>query len=310
MIETTSQLLPILVAVAVVLAILALGVLLMLLLGNKESEVQRRLTSIDTTRQSTTGGNRMLGQLAEGGKGIDALFKDDEGIDLLLAQAGWRGTQSRANFYILQVLLPVGAVLLFLFMWLTAFQHMSSGQVLMFAFAAVALGFLAPRFILRSIAAQRLDRIRTEVPLMINLLMLLYEAGLSTRQALTSLVRDGQGVLPELSQEFRIALRQIEAGEEVSEALLSVNKALQVSELGTVLSVLRQAERYGGEVREPLAEALDVMEERRGLSLREKVNGLSGRMTVVMVGFFFPALLLFIAGPAVLAVFSGIRSIQ
>ena len=78
--------------------------------------------------------------------------------------------------------------------------------------------------------------------------------------------------------------------------------ALDVPDLEGVLGVLRQVDKYGGEIREPLLEALGVLEERRGLDLREKVNLVSGRMTVVMVLFFFPALLIFVAGPAVVSI--------
>ncbi len=34
------------------------------------------------------------------------------------------------------------------------------------------------------------------------------------------------------------------------------------------------------------------------MDLRERVNLISGRMTVVMVLFFFPALIIFVAGPS------------
>ncbi|MGH8562494.1 MAG: type II secretion system F family protein, partial [Nevskiales bacterium] len=76
-----------------------------------------------------------------------------------------------------------------------------------------------------------------------------------------------------------------------------------------VLGVLRQVERYGGEVREPLLSALAVMEERRSLDLRERVNLLAGRMTVVMVLFFFPALMLCVAGPAFSSIFRALRQV-
>ena len=98
-------------------------------------------------------------------------------------------------------------------------------------------------------------------------------------------------------------LRSVEdAGADTDESLKALGKLMDVEELSTVLAVLRQVDRFGGEVREPLLEALSVLEERRSLTLREKVNLLSGRMTVVMVLFFFPALLVFVAGPAFVSI--------
>src|SRR3546814_5047833 len=49
---------------------------------------------------------------------------------------------------------------------------------------AAILSFLAPRWVLRFMAARRRQRVQHEVPLFIHLLVLLFESGLSTRQAL------------------------------------------------------------------------------------------------------------------------------
>jgi tight adherence protein C len=182
-------------------------------------------------------------------------------------------------------------------------------QPVLVGLMAVIISLLLPRWLLRSAAAGRQARIRAEVPLLTNLMVLLLEAGLSTRQALHSLVRDGAGVLPELGGEFRLALRQVDAGGDLGEVLTSMGSVLDVPELSGVLGVLRQVERYGGEVREPLLSALAVMEERRSLDLRERVNLLAGRMTVVMVLFFFPALMLCVAGPAFSSIFRALRQV-
>src|SRR3546814_15696803 len=109
-------------------------------------------------------------------------------------------------------------------------------------------------------AARRRQRVQHEVPLFIHLLVLLFESGLSTRQALASIVRESGGVLPALGHEFDLALRQVEAGGELGETLKSLGDVLDVEDLTTVLGVLRQVDRYGGELREPL---LERSEERR-----------------------------------------------
>jgi tight adherence protein C len=163
---------------------------------------------------------------------------------------------------------------------------------------------------LRSVAGKRRRRMQHEVTLFVHLLLLLFESGLSTRQAFASIVRESGGVLPELGRELDLALRQVEAGADLGEALKGLGSALEVEDLETVLGTLRQVDRYGGELREPLLETLKVIEERRGFEIREKVNLLSGRMTVVMVMFFFPALMIFVAGPAFMAILSALGSLN
>ncbi|MGB1582019.1 MAG: type II secretion system F family protein, partial [Nevskiales bacterium] len=113
----------------------------------------------------------------------------------------------------------------------------------------------------------------------------------------------------ELHVEFRAALRQLDAGADLVQVLGDIECDLDVVELSNVLGLLRQIERYGGEIRESLLSVLSLIEERRVLSLRERVNQLAGRMTVVMVMFFFPALLLCIAGPAFTAIIFALKGV-
>lgn len=122
-------------------------------------------------------------------------------------------------------------------------------------------------------------------------------------------MQDGPETLPNIVDELQPVLRQIEAGADLSLLLLETSKTLDIPEIETIFGILRQVEKYGGEIREPLTDALSTIEERRTLALREQVNILSGKMTVVLVACFFPALLIMIVGPGVTSiskVFTGL----
>jgi tight adherence protein C len=300
--------LPLLIALAVALVVIALAAALAgLLLGRGRPGLAERLVADGGPAPPRDSAGAWWQQLAEGGRGMERWFEDDVGIDLLLVRAGWRDARARTAYYLLQIGLPA---LLFAFVLLLALTRGLGLQATLLGVMLVIIGLLLPRWLLRRLVAERQRRMRAEVPLFVNLMMLLLEAGLSTRQALHSLVRDGGGVLPELGAEFRLALRQIDAGGDLGDVLASMSQVLDVPELSGVLGVLRQVERYGGEVREPLQAALTVMQERRGLDLRERVNLLAGRMTVVMVLFFFPALMLCVAGPAFSSIFRALRQVM
>jgi tight adherence protein C len=228
---------------------------------------------------------------------------DSEGqTEGLLLQAGWR--RPREWFYIVQAVLLVLAVLISNLLWWSG--GLAGVWNLLVPFVLLALSLLLPRWVLRARARRRQQRLKCEVPLLMHSLMLLFESGLSTRQALSSLAQHGQAVLPELAWEIQTILRHLESGGETHEVLQQVSDHLQVPELTHVLSLLQQLDRYGGEVRGPLSEALARFEERQSFDRREQVQLASGRMTLIMVLFFFPALLIFIAGPAVLALFQVI----
>lgn len=296
---------------AILGAIVSVGYLLQQSRG--QSRLAQRVSSFSSAPEdefTADEGAPLLKNIARGGKAIEGWVDTDKESGRLLVQAGWRSHEARLMWYVFQGMVPVAGALLVLAYWIWGGDKNKTLILLCAAFAAFAFSVLIPRWVLRGAAAARAARIKAEVPLFVHLLVLLFEAGLSIRQAMTSLVREGGGVLPELGGEFELVLRQMDAGGETADLLKAMSDTLQVEDLTNVLGVLRQVDRYGGEVREPLLEVLGVLEERRSLDLRERVNLLSGRMTVVMVLFFFPALLIFVAGPAFLSVFRALDQIS
>lgn len=302
-----------LVAAGVVLAAVAVFALAVLALqARTASRLKRRLNpgGVEAGEFDDVQSGEVLRSIATGGKKLEALVDTNNESARLLMQAGWRAPHQRAIYYASQVLTPLALLGVVLGLVSIGPAKLAQPQLLLlWVLGALMLGLLLPRMVLRSRAAARLRRIKREVPLLIHLLVLLFEAGLSTRQAFASLVREGSGVLPEIGREFEILLRQMEAGGDTSELLDNLAKGLAQEDLGGVLALLRQVDRYGGEVRDPLLEALKVIEERRTLDMREMVNLMSGRMTVVMVLFFFPALLIFVAGPAALAILRALADV-
>lgn len=301
-----NQYLPLFLAMTVFMAAVGVGLLIYsLAAGSRRRQLTRRLEEA-TTGSKTAGKGQQdewVTRMANQGQQLDRLLQNPHETTVLLAQAGWRSTRSRAFFYAFQIFLPLAVFIAAVPFWFVLIALFDTGLALCAVAMAVILGLLLPRMVLRSVAKKRRERLAAEVPLFINLLVLLFEAGLSTRQALVSLVQDGPQTLPNLVEELQPVLRQIEAGADLSQLLLDTSKTLDIAEIDTIFGILRQVEKYGGEIREPLSEALATIEERRTLALREKVNILSGKMTVVLVACFFPALLIMIVGPGVASIF-------
>ena len=301
------------IAALIFFAMLALAaVVVVVMLTRGERRMQRRLTGTDVPAEDfgDAGQRPLLQEIARQGRAIEQMVDTEGESARLLLQAGWRDSQSRMFYYAFQALVPLLLMGAVAFGWLfLEGKFFKPPLVYIVVFAALALSFLLPKRVLGSFAAKRRKRIQAEVPLFVHLLVLLYDAGLTTRQAFSNLVREGGGVLPELGTEVQIALRQLEAGGDTSDVLRKLGELMEVGDLTTILGVLRQVDRYGGEIREPLLDSLKVIEERRGLDMRENVNLMSGRMTVVMVAFFLPALMIFTAGPAFSAILKAMGSV-
>jgi len=295
-----------------IVALAVIAVLLWATTSRSERQLRQRLSPTVVTPDEFDPKNErpVVAAMVRGGKVMEGLVDEHGESAKLMLQAGWRSAEGRMLWYTFQAVLPLLLAGVVLAYWLFGPDKNKVMYTAFVAFGAAAFAFLLPRWILRSAANGRRERIKSEVLLFIHMLALLFDAGLSTRQAFASLVRDSRGVLPELGKEFELLLRQLEAGGDTAEILKNLGNLIDVPDLTSVLGVLRQVDRYGGEIRQPLMEVLDVIEERRTLDAREKVNLISGRMTVVMVLFFFPSLLIFIAGPAFSAIIRALNDIN
>jgi tight adherence protein C len=245
-----------------------------------------------------------------GGSGMGKVLQgsDQEEMTRLLKQAGWYAARKRAFFALASWLAPLVAVVGAVAYAVNAVD-ITGTQKLALVFIAFALGFLSPRYVLRYRAKARRNALSREMPTAIYLLRMLFDAGLSTEHALRVMYEEGDVLMPNLSEEIAGALQRIDAGHDRADALHEMAEPLDVAELTDTVAILRQVTRYGGNIRESLVKFAQLMEERQQSALREYVNQLSGKMSVVMMIFLFPALLIFLAGPGFLALGKGLMSV-
>ena len=236
-----------LVAGAIFFGLLTVAALVALVFySSSERRMQRRLDSSSdvAVADDFEGNNPLLQGVARQGKAIERLMETQGETGRLLVQAGWRDTRSRLAYYAFQAITPVALIGLTVVAGISIKSKLFDPPILyVMIFAALALGILIPLRVLRMFANARRRRIQREVPLFVHLLVLLFDAGLSTRQAFTNLVREGHGVLPELGGEIQLALRQIEAGGDASEVLRHLGEVMEVGDLTPILGVLRQVDR-------------------------------------------------------------------
>lgn len=216
-------------------------------------------------------------------------------FDRLLARAGWSGSNARFLFYLAAWLMPVGVA--FGAVAYALASGRPAAEVPLAALFGFAIAFLLPRRLLRWRAGKRQEAMRKEITALLHLLRMLFDAGLSLEHTLQVAVEQGRDLIPNLAVEIGAALKRIQAGQERGDALAQMAAPLEVPELSDTVGMLRQVTRYGGNIRDSLAEYAELVEERQISELREYVSKLSAKMTVVMVAFLFPALLIFVAGP-------------
>jgi len=231
-----------------------------------------------------------------------------EEMQRLLIQAGWPGAKAKCVFLLIAWLLPLAlSVLAAIYAivnqdtWINVLFH------LLFAFAA---SFVLIRRLLRLKAQNRRDAIRKEVIPFLHLLRMLFEAGLAMEHILLVIEQQGRALIPNLAQELSLVIKRIQTGQDRADALVEMATPLAVVELNDTIAMLKQVTRYGGNIRDSLTEYTSLIEQRQVSELREYVSKLSAKMTVVMILFLFPALMIFLAGPGFVGLAKALKGVN
>jgi len=184
----------------------------------------------------------------------------------------------------------------------------SALEVLFFvyAYAVFTIGYLSPKYLLKMMANRRMDRFIGELPLFVDFLRMLQGVGLNLEQSLMVMTDSHFRALPIMSEEIREVTRQIASGRSRAQAFERMANQLRVVELRELVAVIVQADRYGGSLQEPLLQYSRQLVQRRPFNLQAEIGRTATKMTVIMVLFLFPALLIVTAGPGVLAILKAL----
>ena len=223
-----------------------------------------------------------------------ALVADEDRA--LLGRCGWGSTRAQLQYLIARC---VAAVVLPL---LVALVFSGSKQFMLWLFAAFVVGFLVPKWVLRSVASQRRASVSRELPLLVDLLGLLQGTGMSLDQTLQVIGSDFGNVMPVLSQEIQLANLQYSRGSTRERSFGRMSEIYQNENLLNLTGLMIQIDKYGGAVQEPLRVFGERLREQRKAKMKELIGKISVKMTGVMVVTLLPALIIITAGPGFLAV--------
>jgi tight adherence protein C len=232
-------------------------------------------------------------------------FENGGEVSQLLVKAGWDTPYARLLFWGFGRVLPIAASITIYFLLFTLGND-NLHALLMGAFSFASLFVLANTILRRRAAIVEKAIVKELVPFL-HMLRMLFNAGLSFEHALIILVEQTGNLFPHFSRQLQRVLLNLNAGQDQSEALLNMSKILNIQEVSDTVAILAQVTRYGGNVQASLAQYIALIEMRQFSSLREYVSKLSAKMSIVMIVFMFPAILIFIAGPGFIGISDALK---
>ena len=306
-----------LLAVFVALVCFATVVTIVMPMLNK-SNLEARLKSVSTRREEL----RRKSREALATKGQSSLRQSDDGVykniverlDLSrlledpnvvskLAQAGFRGPRPVTTFYFFRFVSPfvfAAAIGFYLFV-LNDFGLPTITRIAA-TVGGLTLGYYAPNVYISNIAAKRRESVVGAFPDALDLLLICVESGMSVEAAIQKVSQEIGGTSIELAEELTLLTAELSYLPDRRQAYEGLAKRTNHPGIRSVSTAMIQAERYGT----PLGAALRVMakenREMRLTNAEKKAGQLPAKLTVPMIVFFLPVLLLVILGPAIIAI--------
>ena len=224
----------------------------------------------------------------------------DSETQTLLNRIGWRRSSERALYAACQIGTPLLTLGLAIFLQEVFFPQADNRWIV--PMLATGGGYLLPKRLLAYAATRRQKTIAVEISTFIPLLRILFESGMAVEQALRVLSTEAQKLLPELTSELRLILSRVDSGLELGQELNKAAVMLAVDEFSDTCVILQQLIQQGGGAMKSLLALKQLLDDRRLTRLQEYISKMSAKMSVVMMLFLFPALLIVLAGPGFTAI--------
>ena len=162
----------------------------------------------------------------------------------------------------------------------------------------VACCTVLPSRRLRAQVEHREENILRQLPDIMDLLVICMEAGLGFTAAVARAVAHIDG---ELSDEFALVLAEMRVGSSRSDALLGLADRVQIPEIRSFVTAIRQADQFGVSVSTVLRDQTEDMRISRRQAAQEKAMKAPVKMLIPMVFCIFPPMFIVVIGPAALS---------
>lgn len=194
---------------------------------------------------------------------------------------------------LLAVCLP-GLVVIFLMM-----IKAPTNKIVGLSMIAFVLGLIIPILLVNQKIAARELSMQKDLPDVLDLLTVSVEAGLAFDGALAKLAEKMKGALVE---EFKRVLQEIRMGVTRRDALVSLGKRCNVSDLSLFTTSLIQADQLGVSIGNVLRVQSVSMREKRKQRAEEKAMKAPIKMMLPLVLFIFPTIFIVLLGPAMIQI--------
>ncbi len=161
-----------------------------------------------------------------------------------------------------------------------------------------SIGYYGPQVYVANTIAKRKEAILAAFPDALDLLVSAVEAGLALDAGFRRVADEMELASPELASELQLVNHEVMAGVQRVDALRHLEERVGLDDVTSLVNVLVQAERFGSSVSRALRVHAGHIRVKRMQRAETKAAQVSPKLTVVMIVFILPTLLIVLLGPA------------
>lgn len=216
-------------------------------------------------------------------------------LRLRLMQAGYSQRHALEVFNAIRVGLAIGMPLIMSPVAATMSLTYMAGIVVVLATA----GYYVPSILIGSMITTRQKKLLKPFPDALDMLVSSVEAGLGLDAAFRRVAEEMETAAPELAKEFQLVNHEISAGVTRIDALKHLAARTGLDEINALVNMLAQAERFGTSIARSLRVHSNMTRQKRMSKAEEEAAKVSPKLTIVMILFLLPCLMVVLIGPAV-----------
>jgi tight adherence protein C len=267
------------------------------LMPNRAVAIDRRLEELTTGRVREDGEegksrwDSFVGFAKRVGEKAPRSPKELGTLRLRLVQAGYRRDEAMTVFFGIRV---VFALMLFV---LFATPLVMKPNILL-GLGGLGIGYVLPGMVLARLAKRRAHRIQLSLADALDLMVVSVEAGLGLDQALQRVGSELAFAYPDLSDELRLVNLELRAGKARPEALRNLADRTGVDDLGSLVTMLIQTDKFGTSVAQALRVYSETLRTKRRQRAEEAAAKTGVKMVFPLVFCIFPSIWVVTIGPA------------
>lgn len=216
-----------------------------------------------------------------------------------LIRAGFYSERAAPTFYAVRVFAAAGLGLLTVAVLVTL--QLTNPLVVLFALMASAtIGLFAPVLVIALMGRERVEQMKLALPDVMDLMVVCVEAGSTISSAMQRVEQELRPVYPVVSEQFNMALLEMQAGVSRVEALKRLADRVPADDLRAFVTLMAQSEALGASLGNTLRVFSEEMRRSRFIDAERRASELPVKMAFPLVFFIFPCLMGFIFTPVII----------